>query len=72
MERELKLGNKIVVLDDRTGPLERSIDIRTGRPTLETSPVAYLIVVAWAWIFRRVLRRTRERKQRLDASIPPR
>jgi hypothetical protein len=40
-----------------------------------TSPTAYLIVsllvAVWAWIFRRALRRMHERKQRLDASIPP-
>ena len=40
MERELRLGDKIVVLDDRTGALDRTID--------------------------------RERKRRLDVSIPPR
>jgi hypothetical protein len=146
MERELRLGDKIVVLDDRTGALERTIDIRTGKPTPDTSqdrtieaallppdglpntcdplgtahaegqlygavydgriapaaftvgwglitlnvvvlsleilwdswtsPVSYLIVgllvVAWAWIFRRALWRMRERKHRLDVSIPPR
>ncbi|PTR29909.1 hypothetical protein C8J98_10740 [Luteibacter sp. OK325] len=146
MERELRLGDKVVVLDDRTGALERSIDVRTGRPlpdtsqdrTIEvtrlppeglpntcdplgtahaegqlygavydgriapaafavgwmfitlsvfmfslallwgdwTSPGAYavvgLIVVAWAWLFQRARRRMRERKQRLDASIPSR
>lgn len=145
MERELKIGNKIVVLDDRSGALERTIDPHTGKPlpdtskdrTVEaallppeglpntcdplgmahaegqlygaifdgriapaafavgwmltalsvvvfsleilwdnwTSPVAYLIasllVAVWAWIFRRALLRMRERKQRLDASIPP-
>lgn len=146
MERELRLGNKVVVLDDRTGALERTIDLHTSRPlpdtskdrTIEavrlppdglpntcdplgtahaegqlygavydgriapaaftvgwgfitlnvvvfsleilwdnwTSPIAYatvgLLVVAWAWLFRRAWRRMRERKQRLDVSIPPR
>jgi hypothetical protein len=145
MERELRLGEKVVVLDDRTGALGRSIDVRTGRPlpdtsqdrTIEvtrlppeglpntcnplgmahaegqlygaiydgritpaafavgwmlislnvvtfslavlwnawTSPVADAVVAAivalWAWVFRRALRRMRERKRRLDASIPP-
>jgi hypothetical protein len=47
MERELRLGDKIVVLDDRTGAvvvlddrtgaLERTIDIRTGKPAPDTS-----------------------------------
>lgn len=146
MERELRLGNKIVVLDDRTGALERTIDLHTGKPlpdtsqdrTVEavrlppdglpntcdplgtahaegqlygavydgriapaafaagwtlislnvvmfalailwdawTSPVAWAIAAVvlgfWAWLFRRALRRMRERKQRLDLSIPPR
>lgn len=146
MERELRLGDKIVVLDDRTGALERSIDLRTGKPPLDTSqdrtievirlppdglpntcdplgtahaegqlygavydgriapaafavgwslitfnvfsfslalilddwtsPVAYLVVglvvAVWTWLFRRALRRMRERKRRLDASVPPR
>jgi len=146
MERELRLGDKIVVLDDRTGALERTIDIHTGKPTPDTSqdrsleaallppdglpntcdplgmahaegqlygaiydgriapaafavgwgfttlnvvvvslamlwddwesPFAYavvgLLIAAWAWLFRRALRRMRERKQRLDVSIPPR
>jgi hypothetical protein len=146
MERELRLGDKIVVLDDRTGALDRTIDIRTGKPTPDTSqdrtvepallppdglpntcdplgtahaegqlygaiydgriapaafavgwgfitlnvvlilleilwdnwtsPLAYvitgLLVAAWAWLFRRAWRRMRERKQRLDVSIPPR
>jgi len=145
MERELRLGDKIVVLDDRTGALERTIDIRTGKPTPDTSqdrtieaallppdglpntcdplgtahaegqlygavydgriaPAAFavgwalitvnvfmfsiatlwdawtsptacvvtaFVVGFWAWLFRRALRRMRERKQRLDLSIPP-
>ena len=40
-----------------------------------TVPVAYLIagllVGAWAWLFRRALRRMRERKRKLDIRIPP-
>lgn len=145
MERELRLGNKVVVLDDRTGALERTIDLHTSRPlpdtskdrTIEavrlppdglpntcdplgtahaegqlygavydgriapaafavgwtlvalnvfmfslatlwdawTSPLAYLVTAVvmgfWAWLFRRALQRMRERKQRLDLSIPP-
>lgn len=37
MERELKLGDKIIVLDDRNGALDRTIDPQSGRPLPDTS-----------------------------------
>lgn len=145
MERELRLGDKIIVLDDRNGALNRTIDPQSGRPLPDTSrdktveaarlppeglpntcdplgaahaegqlygavydgritPGAFavgwalesigaafaiavvldderipmlryvivaLILAAWGWLFTRALRRMRERKRRLDISIPP-